>query len=77
MTSQFHNCKDSIMRVVEKLLDPTGRSRDISQQAKGTIGIESTQIRWLSQWSGGGGCLVEHCSAEAKSLKTKDGELKG
>jgi hypothetical protein len=55
MTNQFHNCKDSITRIVGKLRVPTGHSRDTSQQAKGTVGIESTQIRWFSQWSGGGG----------------------
>jgi hypothetical protein len=43
------------MRVVGKLGDSTGRSRDISHQAKGTIGIKFTQIRWFSQWSSGGG----------------------
>jgi hypothetical protein len=32
-----------------------GSSRDNSHQAKGTIGIESTQIRWFLQWSSGGG----------------------
>ncbi len=42
------------MRVVGNLRVPTGHSRDISHHAKGTIG-RSTQIRWFSQWSGGGG----------------------
>ncbi len=59
------------MRVVGNLWVPTGRSRDISHQAKGTIGIESTQIRWFSQWKAGEANPVEQCSAEAKSLKTK------
>ncbi len=34
---------------------PTKRSKDILQQAKGITLIESTQIRWFSRWSGGGG----------------------
>ncbi len=44
------------MRVAGNLRVPTGCSRDILHQAKGIIGIESTQIRWFSQWPGGGGC---------------------
>ncbi len=59
------------MRVVGKLGDPTGRSKDHSHQAKGTTGIESTQIRWFLQWSDREAGPVEHRSAEAKSLKTK------
>ncbi len=59
------------MRIVGNLRFPTGHSRDILLQAKGITGIESTQIRWFSRWSGGGAGPVEHSSAEAKSLKTK------
>jgi hypothetical protein len=43
------------MRVVGKLRVPTRRSRDILQEAKGIILVESTQIRWFSRWSGRGG----------------------
>jgi hypothetical protein len=52
---KFHNCSDSVARVVGKLRVPTKRSRDILQQAKGIILIEATQIRWFSWWSVGGG----------------------
>ncbi len=56
------------MRVVLKLWVPTKRSRDILQQAKGIIGIESTQmvLKMIRR-----GRLVGQSSAEAKSLKTK------
>jgi hypothetical protein len=30
-------------------------SRDILHQAKGIILVKSTQIKWFSRWSGGGG----------------------
>ncbi len=43
------------MRIVGNLRVPTGHSRDILLQAKGITGIESTQIRWFSRRSGGGG----------------------
>ncbi len=49
------NCNDSITRVVGTLRVPTGHSKDILLQAKGITGIEPTQIRWFSRWSGGGG----------------------
>jgi hypothetical protein len=58
------------MRVVGKLRVPTKRSRDILQQAKGTL-LESPQIRWFSRWSGGEAGPVEQNSVEAKSLNTK------
>jgi hypothetical protein len=59
------------MRVVKNLRVSTWRSRDISLQAKGIIGIESTQIRWFSQWSVGGGWSGRAVLSGAKSLKTK------
>ncbi len=65
------------MRVVRNLRVPTGHSRDISHQAKGIIGIESTQIRWFSQLSGGEAGPVEQSSAEAKSLKLRAKGLSG
>ncbi len=65
------NCNDSITRVVGILQVPTGHLKDILLQAKRITGIESTQIRWFSRWSGGEAGPVEHSSAEAKSLKTK------
>ncbi len=71
---QFHNCNDSVTRVVRNLRVPTKRSRYILQQAKGITLIESTQIRWFSRWSGGGGWSgrAKLCESEsAKSLKTK------
>jgi hypothetical protein len=40
---------------VGNLWVPTKHSRDILQEAKGIIFIKSTQIRWFSRWSGGGG----------------------
>ncbi len=51
----WNYCSDGIMRVVGNLQVPTGHSKDILLQAKGITGIESTQIRWFSRWSGGGG----------------------
>ncbi len=48
-------CIDGIMRVVGNLRVPTGHLMDILLQAKGITGIKSTQIRWFSRWSGGGG----------------------
>jgi hypothetical protein len=66
------------MRVVGNLRVPTGQSNDILLQAKGITGIESTQIRWFSRWSGGGEASpVEHSSAEAKSLKLEAKGLSG
>ncbi len=43
------------MRVVGNLWVPTGRSRDFLLQAKGITGIESTQVRRFTRWSGRGG----------------------
>jgi hypothetical protein len=54
-TSLVPYCNDSVTRVVRNLWVPTEGSRDILQQAKGIILIESTQIRWFSRWSGGVG----------------------
>ncbi len=51
------------MRVVRNLRVPTEHSRDILQQAKGIILIESTQIIWFPRWSGEGGWS---CRAEAQ-----------
>jgi hypothetical protein len=49
---EFHNWNDSVTRVVGKLRVPTKHSRDILQQAKRIILVESTQIRWFLRWSG-------------------------
>jgi hypothetical protein len=45
---------------------------DILLQAKGITGIESTQIRWFSQWSGGGGW-----SSRAKLRVSQESQTKG
>jgi hypothetical protein len=52
---KFHNCNDSVTRIVGKLWVPTEHSRDILQQVKGIILVESIQILWFLRWSGGGG----------------------
>ncbi len=65
------------MRVVGNLRVPTGHSRDISHQAKGIIGIESTQIRWFYNDQAGEAGPVEQCSAKAKNLKLRAKGLSG
>jgi hypothetical protein len=52
---EFHDYKDSVMRVARILRVPTMHSRDIVLQARGIILVESAQIRWFSRWSGGAG----------------------
>ncbi len=52
---EFPNHNDSVTRVARRLHIPTMRPRDILLQAKGIILVESTQIRWFSRWSCGGG----------------------
>ncbi len=53
-TSALNNCDDSFKRIFGYLRVPNKPSRDILQQAKGIILIESTQIRWFLRWSSGG-----------------------
>jgi hypothetical protein len=65
------------MRVVGNLRVPTGRSRDISHQAKGIIGIESTQIRCSRNDQAGEAGPVEQSSAKANSLKLRAKGLSG
>ncbi len=60
------------MRVVGNLQDPTKRSRDILKQAKVISLIESTQIRWFSIRSGGGGW-----SGRAKLSGGQESQTKG
>ncbi len=57
--------------MVGKLRDPTGRSRDISHQAKGPLGSSPLRSDGSRNGQAGEAGPVEHCSAEAKSLKTK------
>jgi hypothetical protein len=57
------------MRVVRNLWVPTGHSRDILLQAKGITGIERLRSDGSRDDQGGEAGLVEHSSAEAKSLK--------
>ncbi len=70
-------CNDGIMRVVGNLWVPTGHSRDILLQAKGITGIKSTQIRWFSQWSSGGGWSGRAKLSGGQECQTKGQELSG
>ncbi len=63
-----------VTRVLGNLRVPTKRSKDILQQAKGITLIKSTQIRWFSRWSGGGGwsCRAEvHQRPRVSKLRAK------
>ncbi len=59
------------MRVAGNLQVPSKRSRDILHQAKGITGIESTQIRWFSRWSGGGGWSGREKLSRGQEPQTK------
>jgi hypothetical protein len=64
---QFHNCNDIFTRVAGRLWVPNMCSRDILHQAK--EGSSSTQIRWFSRRSGGGGWFGR--AVAQRSLKTR------
>ncbi len=65
------------MRVVGNLRVPTGRSRDISRQAKGIIGIESLRSDGSRNDQAGEAGPEEQSSAEAKSHKLRAKGLSG
>ncbi len=77
----IHQCKWPVSSIIamivsqevaRNLRDLTKRSRDILHKAKGITGIESTQIRWFSRWSGGGGW-----SSRAKLSGGQESQTKG
>ncbi len=70
-------CNDGIMRVVGNLQVPTGHSRDILFQAKGSPGSSPLRSDGSSNDQVREAGLVEHSSAEAKSLKQKAKGLSG
>jgi hypothetical protein len=65
------------MRVVGNLRVPTGHSRDILLQAKGIAGSSPLRTDGSLDDQAGEAGLVEHGSAEAKSLKLKAKGLSG
>jgi hypothetical protein len=70
-------CNDGITRVVGNLRVSTGHSRDILFQAKGSPGSSPLRSDGSRDDQAGEAGLVEHSSAEAKSLKLMAKGLSG